>query len=97
MTVMTNGQIEEWLQEHSGWIREGSAIVRTVECESFPAAIALVDAVAEVAEHRDHHPDIDIRWRTLRFAMSTHSAGGITEKDTALAETVDDLAARHRR
>jgi len=94
MTLLTGTEIDRWVDEHAGWQREGDAITRTIECASFPAAIELVAAVAEVAEQRDHHPDIDIRWRTLRFALSTHSAGGITEKDTELAETIEGLAAR---
>jgi 4a-hydroxytetrahydrobiopterin dehydratase len=93
MTVQADEDIERWLQGHEGWTRDGNAIARAVECASFPAAIGLVTRVAEVAEDRDHHPDIDIRWRTVRFALSTHSAGGITEKDLDLAATIDDLAA----
>jgi 4a-hydroxytetrahydrobiopterin dehydratase len=68
-----------------GWTREGDALVRTASLPSFPAAITVVDRVAETAEASDHHPDIDIRWRTLTFRCSTHSAGGITGQDTALA------------
>jgi 4a-hydroxytetrahydrobiopterin dehydratase len=94
MTLLSDDAIDRWLDEHDGWRREGDALIRTIDCTSFPAAIALVTAVADVAEQRDHHPDIDIRWRTLRFSLSTHSAGGITTKDTELAEAIDNLAAR---
>jgi 4a-hydroxytetrahydrobiopterin dehydratase len=71
-----------------GWEREDGALVRTAALPSFPAAIAVVDRVAAIAEERDHHPDIDIRWRTLTFRCSTHSAGGITEMDVALAASI---------
>ena len=71
-----------------GWEGSPEAIVRTVGLRSFPAAIAVVDRVAQVAEEMDHHPDIDIRWRTLTFRCSTHSAGGVTELDTALAAAI---------
>ena len=54
--------------------------------------IRLVQQVAEVAEDLDHHPDIDIRWRTLTFRLSTHSAGGLTAKDLRLATDIDRLA-----
>ena len=91
MTLLTDDQIREWQQAHPGWERDGDTLTRSLEGSSFPAAIELVRRVAEVAEERDHHPDIDIRWRTLRFALSTHSEGGITGKDTALAETIDQL------
>jgi 4a-hydroxytetrahydrobiopterin dehydratase len=53
----------------------------------------VVDRVAEVAEQLDHHPDIDIRWRTLTFACSTHSAGGVTDRDITLARRIDEIVA----
>jgi 4a-hydroxytetrahydrobiopterin dehydratase len=71
-----------------GWERDGDSLVRTVALPSFPAAIAVVDRVAAIAEERDHHPDIDIRWRSLTFRCSTHSEGGITQLDVALAEAI---------
>jgi 4a-hydroxytetrahydrobiopterin dehydratase len=64
-----------------------------VKAASFAAGIRLVDAVAQVAEVMDHHPDIDIRWTTISFTCSTHSAGGVTELDVELARRIDDLAA----
>ncbi len=76
------------LTELPGWEADGDAIVRTAQLPSVPAAIAVVDRVAAIAEERDHHPDIDIRWRTLTFRCSTHSAGGVTELDTALAAAI---------
>ncbi|MFE6056718.1 4a-hydroxytetrahydrobiopterin dehydratase [Kitasatospora sp. NPDC056446] len=72
------------------WTREGDSIARTAETPSFPAAIRVVAAVAEQAESLDHHPDIDIRWRTLRFVLSTHSAGGLTGLDFTLAARIDE-------
>src|SRR5690348_7881691 len=91
--TLENSAIETWLKGHDSWERSGEAIVRTVSCSSFPAAIELVRKVAEVAEARDHHPDIDIRWRDVRFALSTHSAGGVTQNDLDLADEIDRLAA----
>lgn len=73
------------------WTREGSALVRTAELESFPQAIEVVNQVAEIAERSNHHPDIDIRWRTLTFRCSTHSEGGITAFDVSLAEAIDGV------
>ena len=86
------------LEDLPGWQRDGDAIVRTAKLPSFPAAIGVVDRVAEIAEERDHHPDIDIRWRTLTFRCSTHSAGGITALDVALAASISEQidAARTR-
>jgi 4a-hydroxytetrahydrobiopterin dehydratase len=74
-----------------GWSGGPDGITRTVELSSFPAAIAVVDRVAEAAEAADHHPDIDIRWRTLTFTLATHSAGGVTGKDVDMAGRIDDL------
>ena len=59
----------------------------------FRAAIRGVDEIALVAEEMDHHPDIDIRWRTLHLTLTTHSAGGVTQLDVELAHRIDEIAA----
>ena len=59
-----------------GWERAGDEIVRTFECASFPDAIAFVVRIGFFAERADHHPDLDIRWRKVRAALTTHDAGG---------------------
>ncbi|HEY6424728.1 MAG TPA: 4a-hydroxytetrahydrobiopterin dehydratase [Pseudonocardiaceae bacterium] len=82
-------QVTGALKGLTDWQRDGNSIVRTAQLPSFPAAIEAVRAVAEIAEARDHHPDIDIRWRTLTFRLSTHSQGGITDKDVELAGEID--------
>jgi 4a-hydroxytetrahydrobiopterin dehydratase len=79
------------LSDLDGWTGDAQEITRTAELASFPAAIAVVDRVAEVAEGLDHHPDIDIRWRTLTFRCATHSAGGVTELDLRLARRIDEI------
>ena len=76
-----------------GWEGGPDSIARTVGLQSFPAAIAVVDRVAVVAEEMNHHPDIDIRWRTLTFRCATHSAGGVTTRDIALANRIDRIVA----
>ena len=87
-TLLDDDAIRDALDSLPDWEREGDALVRAASLPSFPAAIAVVDRVAEIAEARNHHPDIDIRWRTLTFRCSTHSAGGITELDAALAASI---------
>ncbi|WP_285759940.1 4a-hydroxytetrahydrobiopterin dehydratase [Nocardiopsis ansamitocini] len=77
-----------------GWARDGRVITRTVETASFKEAVDLVVAVAEAAEEANHHPDIDIRYNRVRFALTSHDAGGLTEQDFSLAAKVDVLAAR---
>ncbi len=74
-----------------GWSGDAHALQRSVGAPTFLAGIALVEQVAEAAEAMDHHPDIDIRWRTLRFALSTHDAGGVTALDVELARRIDAL------
>jgi 4a-hydroxytetrahydrobiopterin dehydratase len=73
------------------WSGDTKAISRTVQLPTFPDAIAVVDRVAVVAEERNHHPDIDIRWRTLTFRCATHSAGGVTRLDIELARRIDEI------
>jgi 4a-hydroxytetrahydrobiopterin dehydratase len=72
-----------------GWARSGDEIVQTYELASFPAAIAFVDRIAVLAEAADHHPDLDIRYRKVRVALSTHDAGGLTQLDVDLAGRID--------
>ena len=74
------------------WRIEEGMLVRDVQAPSFPIAIDCVVAIGTAAEEMDHHPDIDIRWRHLRLALVTHSAGGrITDLDVALARRIDDI------
>jgi len=87
--------IAQQLEELPGWAGDARGISRTYEAEDFPAAILLVDAVARDAEEMNHHPDIDIRWRNVRFACATHSEGGVTQLDIELAHRIDDLATEH--
>jgi len=75
----------------SGWKGDMEGITRTVEATSFPAAIDLVRAVADVAEELDHHPDIDIRWRRVTFTLRTHDVSGVTSLDIDLARRIDLL------
>lgn len=71
------------------WQRDGNSIVRKAKLPSFPAAIETVRTVADLAEERAHHPDIDIRYWNLTFRLSTHSEGGLTSKDIELASEID--------
>ena len=89
--VLSAAEVNTRLGELSHWTGGTSGITRTVSLSSFPAAIAVVDRVAEVAESLDHHPDIDIRWRSLTFVCATHSAGGVTAKDFELAGRIDGI------
>jgi 4a-hydroxytetrahydrobiopterin dehydratase len=93
MGLLSQEQVDEALREGlSGWVRDGDAITRSVQAESFMDGIGFVRRVAEAAEEMNHHPDIDIRWTTVTFTLSTHSEGGLTENDLTLARRIDSLA-----
>jgi 4a-hydroxytetrahydrobiopterin dehydratase len=91
--VLTPAELSEALNglEGTGWAHQENQLVRTTKCQGFAGALAYVNAVGALAEAADHHPDIDIRWDTVTLRLSTHSAGGLTEKDLALAAQVDAL------
>lgn len=91
--LLDDAAIASALDDLDGWERDGDALVRTAKLPDFRTAITVVDRVAEIAEERDHHPDIDIRWRTLTFRLSTHSKGGITDLDVALAGAISEQVA----
>jgi len=93
--VLDADDVAQQLEDLPGWTGDASVISRTYEAEDFPAAILLVDAVARDAEEMNHHPDIDIRWRNVTFACSTHSEGGVTQLDVELAHRIEDLATEH--
>jgi 4a-hydroxytetrahydrobiopterin dehydratase len=76
----------------AGWDQDGDALVKDFELKDFAAAMAFVNGVAGLAEEANHHPDILIHgWNKVRLTLSTHSEGGVTEKDHALAERIDAL------
>lgn len=92
MALLSDAQIEQHLQD-SAWRREDDEIVRELKLADFAAAIAFVDAVAELAEAANHHPDILVHgWNKVRLTLSTHSDGGLTDADFALAAQIDALA-----
>ena len=90
--LLTDDEVATKLARLTGWTREGDAIVATVEAPDFPAAIRIVAAVADEAEQMNHHPDIDIRWRTTRWLLTTHDAGGLTQLDIELAHRISAAA-----
>ena len=91
--LLTQQEIDQALAgQLSGWTQEGDELVRAVKAASFMDGIRLVAQVAEVAEDLDHHPDIDIRWTTITFRLSTHAVGGLTAADLRLAGDIDRLA-----
>ena len=93
MARLSDDEIDQRL-EGVQWRREGETLVRDIECKGFKAAMTLANGVADAANDANHHPDILIHdYKHVRLTLSTHSAGGITENDFALAETIDELTA----
>ena len=84
--------VSERLAGLSGWTREGDEISKEFTRSGFPAAIAFVVHVGFLAEQTNHHPDIDVRWRTVRLALTTHDAGGLSTLDFDLAARIDEAA-----
>ena len=92
MALLDDGAIAEGLRRLPGWERRGREITKTYQYRDFAEAMAFVNRVAEAAEAANHHPDIGIRWNRVTLTLSTHSEGGITAADLALAERVEQLA-----
>lgn len=91
MPLLTTAEVTEKLAAMPLWNLAGKDIERTIIFEDFPAAIAFVNRVAEAAEKANHHPDIDVRWNKVRLALSSHDAGGLTNRDFNLAGLIDSL------
>ncbi|HET9876537.1 MAG TPA: 4a-hydroxytetrahydrobiopterin dehydratase [Mycobacterium sp.] len=91
MALLTDEQVDAALADLDGWQRADGVLRRSVKFPTFLAGIDAVRLVAEHAEAKDHHPDIDIRWRTVTFALVTHSAGGITENDVQMAGDINRI------
>jgi 4a-hydroxytetrahydrobiopterin dehydratase len=94
MSVLTGPKLSARLAELPQWQVEQGELVRTFAFRDFRAALAFVNAVGECAERAGHHPDIDIRYNRVRLALVTHDAGGLTEKDFALAAEADKVSER---
>jgi 4a-hydroxytetrahydrobiopterin dehydratase len=94
MAVLTEQQIAERLRELPDWRAEGDAIVREFTFEGgFMGSVGYVNRLAMAAEVADHHPDLEISWNKVTVRFSTHSQGGVTEKDLEMAAEADRLAA----
>ncbi len=91
-TRLADSDVQQSLASLDGWSRTGDEIVKTYECPSFAEAIAFVVRIGFLAEKADHHPDLDIRWRKVKVALTTHDAGGLTELDTTLAGQIEGVA-----
>jgi 4a-hydroxytetrahydrobiopterin dehydratase len=90
--LLKANEIKEELKRIPEWEHEKKSIERVFEFEDFTQAVDFVNAVADIAEDEEHHPDIDIRYNKVRVALSTHSEGGLTAADFDVAEKIDTLS-----
>ena len=93
MAALSTEDVEKRIASLSGWSRKGDEIAKEFEFKDFRQAMSFVNKVADAANAADHHPDIDIRYNRVKMTLSTHSEGGITDKDFALAKQIDSAAA----
>lgn len=95
MTQLLDEQtVEAGLARLDGWSREGEGIVRELRCGSFTEAIAFITRIAPLAEAADHHPELTNTYDRVGIRLTTHDAGGITQKDLDLAAAIDEVAPR---
>ncbi|HZY09643.1 MAG TPA: 4a-hydroxytetrahydrobiopterin dehydratase [Bacteroidota bacterium] len=91
MALLLQDQITAELKMLKGWSVVGKDIRKVYEFKDFVHAMGFVYSIALLAEKANHHPDIDIRWNKVTLTLSTHSEGGITEKDFRLVREIDNL------
>ncbi len=91
-TPLSDLEIQRALGSLPGWARRSDQLVKTFTFKAFSDGIEFVQRVARAADAMDHHPDIDIRYTKITCLLSTHDAGGISEKDLTLASTIETLA-----
>jgi len=94
MPKLPQAELERSLRDLPGWAVKNNAITKTYKHDSFAEAIVFVNAVAHLAELANHHPDIDIRYTDVTITLTTHDQGGITEKDVALARSIEETRLR---
>ena len=99
MARLSSDQIDSRLRSLPGWKREADFIAKSFEFETFMDGITFVNKIASIAERVDHHPDIHIRWTSVRLQIQTHDQGGVTPLDIELAEKIEKslLKGPHRK
>jgi 4a-hydroxytetrahydrobiopterin dehydratase len=85
-------EIRRAMGDLPGWSRKGDALTKTYSFAKFADGIRFVQQIADVADAMDHHPDIDIRYTKVTFSLSSHDAGGITQRDLDLAKKIEETA-----
>jgi len=81
--------VQGWIRHHKGWSRKSNTLIKDFHFPSFRDSIVFVNRVATLADTANHHPDIDVRYDSVRVMLTTHDVGGISEKDLELAQQID--------
>lgn len=92
MAALSKSEIHERLKKSIDWTHAGKALHRKYKFKTFVAAIGFVNKIAEAAEKAGHHPDMTINYSAVSISLSTHSEGGVTDKDFDLARQIDQIA-----
>ena len=91
MARLSDSEIDERLGGLDGWERSGDAIVKHFDNGDFKGSVDFVNGLTPVAEEMNHHPDLEISWKTVTVTITTHSEGGLTDGDFALARRIESL------
>ena len=91
MAVLSDDEIGQRLEDAEGWERDGDSLRKKFKFDDFQGSVDFVNRITPPAEEMNHHPDLSISWNTVTVSLSTHSEGGITAADLALAQRLDSL------
>jgi len=91
-TVLSDAEVQQVLQQLPGWRRNGKAIERTFQFDTFVKAMEFVNQIAEAAEAVNHHPDILINYNKVTLTLVSHDSGGVTQRDVKMASRINELA-----
>jgi len=92
MSVLSRAQVADLLGALPGWHHPGNAIEKVYDRGDFDGSMRFVNEIARLANEQNHHPDIGISWNRVTLTLSSHDAGGVTERDIRLAESIEKLA-----
>lgn len=91
MVLLSDGELNEKLRGLDGWERKGDEITKLYKLKNYVESVGFVNKVALLAERADHHPDIMLQYNKVTITLSTHSDGGLTEKDLSLAAEIEGV------
>ena len=91
MARLSDAEIDEQLEGLDGWERSGDAIVKQFDNGDFKGSVEFVNRLTPEAEEMNHHPDLEISWKTVTVTITSHSEGGLTDNDVELARRIDGL------